>query len=56
MNGKYIKIITFLGLLVIVIIQSVWLVKTYQLIELQLTQSGNRIFPNPETVYFPNPY
>ena len=45
MNGKYIKIITFLGLLVIVIIQSVWLVKTYQLIELQLTQSGNRIFP-----------
>ena len=45
MSGKYIKIITFLGLLVIVIIQSVWLVKTYQLIELQLTQSGNRIFP-----------
>ena len=35
MNGKYIKIITFLGLLVIVIIQSVWLVKTYQLIELK---------------------
>ena len=34
MSGKYIKIITFLGLLVIVIIQSVWLVKTYQLIEL----------------------
>ena len=45
MNGKYIKIITFLGLLVIVIIQSVWLMKTYQLIEQQLTESGNRIFP-----------
>lgn len=45
MNGKYIKILTALGLVAIVAIQSLWLVNTYRLIELQLLQTGNRLFP-----------
>lgn len=45
MPGKYIKIITFLSLIVIVAIQGSWLVHTYRLIETELLQVGNRLFP-----------
>lgn len=45
MPGKYIKIVTFLSLIVIVAIQGSWLVHTYRLIEAELLQVGNRLFP-----------
>ena len=45
MPGKYIKIVTFLSLIVIVAIQGSWLVHTYRLIETELLQVGNRLFP-----------
>lgn len=45
MPGKYIKIVTFLSLVVIVAIQGSWLVHTYRLIETELLQVGNRLFP-----------
>lgn len=45
MIGKYIKIITFLGLIIILVLQSVWLANTYQLLEHQLYKTGNRLFP-----------
>ena len=45
MTRKYIKIVTFLGLTVIVIIQSIWLINTYNLMEKQLSQTCNRLFP-----------
>ena len=45
MNGKYIKILTALGLVAIVAIQSLWLVNTYRLIEEGLTRTANRLFP-----------
>lgn len=45
MPAKYIKIVTFLSLVVIVAIQSSWLVHTYWLIETELLQVGNRLFP-----------
>ena len=38
MPGKYIKIVTFLSLIVIVAIQGSWLVHTYRLIEAELLQ------------------
>lgn len=45
MPGKYIKIVTFLSLIVIVAIQGSWLAHTYRLIEAELLQVGNRLFP-----------
>ena len=45
MNGKYIKILTALGLVAIVAIQGLWLVNTYRLIEEGLTRTANRLFP-----------
>ena len=45
MTGKYIKILTALGLVAIVAIQSLWLMNTYRLVETQLMQAGNRLFP-----------
>ena len=45
MTGKYIKILTALGLIAIVTIQSLWLMNTYQLLETQLVQASNRLFP-----------
>ena len=45
MPGKYIKIVTFLSLIVIVAIQGSWLAHTYRLIETELLQVGNRLFP-----------
>ena len=45
MNGKYIKILTALGLVAIVAIQGLWLMNTYRLVETQLVQTGNRLFP-----------
>ena len=45
MTGKYIKILTALGLVAIVTIQSLWLMNTYQLLETQLVQASNRLFP-----------
>ena len=45
MPGKYIKIVTFLSLVVIVAIQGSWLVHTYRLIEAELLQVSNRLFP-----------
>ena len=45
MNGKYIKILTALGLVAIVAIQSLWLMNTYRLVEMQLVQASNRLFP-----------
>ena len=45
MTGKYIKILTALGLVAIVAIQSLWLMNTYQLLETQLVQASNRLFP-----------
>lgn len=46
MTGKYIKILTALGLVAIVAIQSLWLMNTYRLIEVQVEQASNRLFPN----------
>ena len=45
MPSKYIKIVTFLSLIVIVAIQGSWLVHTYRLIEAELLQVSNRLFP-----------
>ena len=45
MPGKYIKIVTFLSLIVIVLIQGSWLVHTYRMIEGELLQVSNRLFP-----------
>lgn len=45
MPGKYIKIVTFLSLIVIVAIQGSWLVHTYRMIEAELLQVSNRLFP-----------
>ena len=45
MTGKYIKVLTALGLIAIVTIQSLWLMNTYQLLETQLVQASNRLFP-----------
>ncbi len=45
MPGKYIKILTFLSLIIIVAIQGSWLVHTYRMIEAELLQVGNRLFP-----------
>lgn len=45
MTGKYIKTITFLSLIIIVVIQGAWLVNTYRMIETQLLQTSNRLFP-----------
>ena len=45
MTGKYIKILTALGLVAIVAIQSLWLMNTYRLVDTQLMQAGNRLFP-----------
>ena len=45
MTGKYIKILTALGLVAIVAIQSLWLMNTYRLVETQLVQASNRLFP-----------
>ncbi len=45
MTGKYIKTITFLSLIIIVVIQGAWLVNTYRMIEAQLLQTSNRLFP-----------
>lgn len=45
MTGKYIKILTALGLVAIVAIQSLWLMNTYRLIEVQVEQASNRLFP-----------
>ena len=45
MTGKYIKILTALGLVAIVTIQSLWLMNTYRLVETQLVQASNRLFP-----------
>ena len=45
MNGKYIKILTALGLVAIIAIQGLWLANTYRLIEEGLTRTANRLFP-----------
>lgn len=45
MSGKYIKIATFLSLVIIVAIQGAWLVHTYRMIEAELLRVGNRLFP-----------
>ena len=45
MPGKNIKIVTFLSLIVIVAIQGSWLVHTYRMIEAELLQVSNRLFP-----------
>lgn len=45
MPGKYIKILTFLSLIIIVAIQGSWLVHTYRMIEAELLQVSNRLFP-----------
>ena len=45
MTKKYIKILTALGLVAIVAIQSLWLMNTYRLVETQLVQASNRLFP-----------
>ena len=45
MKGRYIKILTALGLVAIVAIQSLWLVNTCRLIEVQVGLTSNRLFP-----------
>ena len=45
MPQKYIKILTFLGLIAIVAVQSLWLVNTYQLIDGKIRQACSRLFP-----------
>ena len=45
MPGKYIKILTFLSLIIIVAIQGSWLVHTYRMIEAELLQVSTRLFP-----------
>ena len=45
MSQKYIKILTFLGLIAIVAVQSLWLVNTYQLIDGKIRQACSRLFP-----------
>lgn len=45
MPQKYIKILTFLGLIAIVAVQSLWLVNTYQLIDGKIRQAFSRLFP-----------
>lgn len=45
MPGKNIKIVTFLSLIVIVAIQGSWLIHTYRMIEAELLQVSNRLFP-----------
>ena len=44
MPQKYIKILTFLGLIAIVAVQSLWLVNTYQLIDGKIRQACSRLF------------
>ena len=45
MAGKYIKIVTFLALIIIVVIQGVWLANTYRLVESRLSSASARLFP-----------
>ena len=45
MPQKYIKILTFLGLIAIVAVQSLWLVNTYHLIDGKIRQACSRLFP-----------
>ena len=45
MAGKYIKIVTFLALIIIVVIQGVWLANTYRLVESRRSLASVRLFP-----------